>query len=74
MENYLKMKSGYRWMEMYLDPHLLVFLSRLSDISRLKEQVWNSGYFGMTEAKNQHLSTLKGTVVMSDMVDSTLTW
>lgn len=50
VENYLKMKTGFRWMEMYLDPHLLVFLSRLSDISCLKEQVWNSGHFGMTEA------------------------
>lgn len=30
VENDLKMKTGFRWMEMYLDPHLLVFLSRLS--------------------------------------------
>lgn len=61
-------------MEMYLDPHLLFFLSRLSDLSCLKEQVCNIGHFGMTEAKNQDLSTLKGTFVMSGMVDSTLTW
>lgn len=77
-ENGPKMKTGFTWMEMHLDPHLVVFPCRPTDISCLKEQLSNSWNFGMTEGKktkqNQHLSPLTGTFVMSDMVYSTLTW
>lgn len=74
VENHPKMETGFAWMEMHLDPHLVVLPCRPIDISCLKEQLSNSRYFGMTEGKSQHLSPLKGTFVMSDMVYSTLTW